>query len=403
MNILFLTVSRISEISDRGIYTDLMRKFGKEGHMVYILTPLERRYKENTILTSEDGISILKVRTLNFQKTHPLEKWLAALLINHLFLTGIRKFFKGVHFDLIIYSTPPITFTKLICQIKRTNSSLSYLLLKDIFPQNAVDLGYIKHGGLFHRYFLKKEKMLYSASDFIGCMSDANVDYLLRNNPQLSSEIVEVNPNSHELFDEPLASYEKQVIRQKYQIPADAVVFIFGGNLGRAQGIDFLIEFLGSQLNRSGAFFLIIGSGTEFPRIRTWFDSKQPGNALLIHELPKKEFNLVLKACDVGLIFLDRRFTIPNFPTRLLSYLENKMAVVAATDISTDLRNIIVRNEFGLWSQSGDIDSLCRNIEVIMKNREMRQKMGQNGYNFMVGNYSVNRSYDIILSHFNRV
>ena len=36
MNLLFLTLSNMNSISQRGIYADLMRKFRNEGHNVFI-------------------------------------------------------------------------------------------------------------------------------------------------------------------------------------------------------------------------------------------------------------------------------------------------------------------------------------------------------------------------------
>ena len=82
---------------------------------------------------------------------------------------------------------------------------------------------------------------------------------------------------------------------------------------------------------------MIIGSGTEFTRIQKWFEKFQPQNALLISVLPKNDYDKLLAACDVGLIFLNKNFTIPNYPSRLLSYLEMKMPVIAATDPNTDI------------------------------------------------------------------
>jgi len=400
MNILFLTIFRINEISDRGIYSDLMRKFCDEGHDVFIVTPLERRYKQRTTLIKKNKVTILKINTLNIQKANALEKWLATLLINYQFLRGIRSFFSEISFDLVIYSTPPITFKKLVNYIKHKDGAISYLLLKDIFPQNAVDLGLIKKGGLLHNYFVKKEKQLYEISDYIGCMSQANVDYIRKNNPEINPEKIEINPNSHELFEEAITMEQKKLLRLKYNIPISATVFIYGGNLGKPQGISFIIEFLDSQKNKNEVFFLIVGSGTEYFRVKSWFDIKQPQNALLLSELPKHEYNLLLKSCDVGMIFLDSRFTIPNFPSRMLSYLEYKMPVIAATDKNTDIGKIMEENVFGLWSEAGDLQIIKQNIAKLSKSSRFREKMGKNGYDYFIKNYTVTNSFNIINRHF---
>ena len=70
MNILFITISRITDINERGIYTDLIRKFRDEGHKIVIVTPSERRYNIQTNFSTKDGVQILNVKTLNIQKTN---------------------------------------------------------------------------------------------------------------------------------------------------------------------------------------------------------------------------------------------------------------------------------------------------------------------------------------------
>jgi glycosyltransferase involved in cell wall biosynthesis len=402
MNVLFLTIVKINDISDRGVYPDLMRKFRNEGHNVFIVTPLERRYKQRTTLIKTNNVNILKITTLNIQKTNTLEKWLSTLLINYQYMKGIKRFWSKICFDLVLYSTPPITFLKLVDYIRNRDSASSYLLLKDIFPQNAVDLGLIRKGGLIHNHFLNQEKKLYQISDYIGGMSQANVDYVLTNNPEINPEKVEINPNSHELFDEVMTREQKLSIRQKYKIPTNAIVFIYGGNLGKPQGISFIIDFLDSQKEKPEVFFLIVGSGTEYGRIKSWFDLRQPGNAMILSALPKQDYNLLLQSSDIGMIFLDNRFTVPNFPSRLLSYLEYKLPVLASTDICTDIGKTIVENNFGLWSESGDLNSIDQNITKLVQGTELRETMGLNGFNYFVKNYTVKNSYNIIIKHFNK-
>lgn len=152
MNILFLTISRVNEINDRGIYTDLIRKFRNEGHNVYVISPVERRFKQKTELIQDNGVYLLKIKTLNIQKTNVIEKGIASLFLEYQFSKKVNYYFSGVKFYLIISSTPPITFTKTIRPIKKRDNAKSYLLLKDIFPQNAVDLRILKNAGLLHRF-----------------------------------------------------------------------------------------------------------------------------------------------------------------------------------------------------------------------------------------------------------
>ena len=135
MNIIFLTLVRIKDIEERGIYSDLMRKFRDEGHNVYIVTACERRLGLETSLVELHGVHILNVKTCNIQKTNILEKGVGTLLLEKQYKAAIKKHLKDVRFDLITYSTPPITFTNVVKYLKKQNpQAVSYLQLKDIFP-----------------------------------------------------------------------------------------------------------------------------------------------------------------------------------------------------------------------------------------------------------------------------
>ena len=401
MNILFLTMSSgIEKFQSRGIYTDLMRKFRDEGHEVYIVFPRERKHGLPTEVRVQDGIHLLGVKTLNVTKTNVIEKGIGQVSIEFLYKRAIKKYFKGINFDLILYSTPPITFPKVIEYAKKANpSAKTYLLLKDIFPQNAVDMGMLsKNGvkGILYKFFRAKEKKLYALSDFIGCMSPANVRYVLEHNPEISADRVEVAPNSLELADE-----EKKVdksVLANYNIPTDKPIFIYGGNLGVPQGIPFLIQCLEANADREDCHFVVVGNGTYYQKLSDWYMNRKPKAVTVMKGLPKEDYDRLVQACQVGLIFLDYRFTIPNFPSRLLSYLEYRMPVISCTDPNCDTGFIAEENGFGFYAPSNDVNAFTQIVDKMLANDIAA--MGEKGYQFLKENYLIEHTYNQIMKHF---
>lgn len=401
MNILFLTMSSdIENFQARGIYTDLMRKFRNEGHEVYIVFPRERKHGLPTQVREQEGVHLLGVRTLNVTKTNALEKGIGQVLIEYLYKRAIKKHFNNVCFDLILYSTPPITFPKVITYVKKNNpSAKTYLLLKDIFPQNAVDMRMLaKTGvkGLLYKFFRAKEKKLYALSDFIGCMSPANVHYVLEHNPEISADQVEVAPNSLELNEE-THRVDKAVL-EKYGLPTDKPIFIYGGNLGIPQGIPFLIQCLESNANREDCHFIVVGTGTYYQKLANWYETSKPKAVTVMKGLPKEDYDRLVQACQVGLIFLDYRFTIPNFPSRLLSYLENKMPIIACTDPNCDMGVIAEENGFGYYAPSNDVTAFTKSVDKMLAGDMVG--MGARGYRYLKENYLIEHTYNQIMKHF---
>ncbi|MEO6683090.1 MAG: glycosyltransferase family 4 protein, partial [Ginsengibacter sp.] len=360
-------------------------------------SPIERRYQTSTQLKREKGATFLQVKSFNLQKTNVIEKGLGTLAIEYQFLSALKKYFSEVKLDLILYSTPPITFTKVIQFVKRRDNAYSYLLLKDIFPQNAIDMHLMKKDGFLHKLFLRKERQLYEASDTIGCMSISNKDYIKEHNPYLNPKKIEVNPNSIEPTKaEQQTNALKIAIRDKYNLPNNKMIFVYGGNLGLPQGINFLLQTIEKCCNQN-VFFLIVGAGREYTTIEQWFVQNKPTNAKLLKSLPKGDYDSLVAACDVGMIFLNPDFTIPNFPSRLLSYLEFGMPVLAATDKSTDIGQVIDEAKCGLWVQSGDIKSMLNAINKLVENEDEFLTMTQNARNLLENKYTVDISYRLIV------
>ena len=400
MNILFLTLLDFNSIDERNIYTDLLREFYKNGHSVYVISPVEKRKNQETKLLKTDKATILKLKIGNTQKTNIIEKGISTISIEPQFIAGIKKYFSDVKFDLVIYSTPPITFCNAIEYVKKRDGAKTYLLLKDIFPQNAVDLGMMSKSGikgLIYKVFRNKEKKLYRISDYIGCMSQANVDYVLKHNPEINPEKVEICPNSVEVIDMSVDEKTRDEIRRKYSIPLDKKVFVYGGNLGKPQGIDFMIECLKSQEKNEDVYFLIVGDGTEYGKIEAYVENDRPANVNLMKRLPKEDYDKMVAACDVGMIFLDHRFTIPNFPSRLLSYMQAKIPVLAVTDPNTDIGKVIVDGGFGWWCES---DSVVSYGNIIQKILNENKAIGLDGYRYLCNHYSSHIAYINIMRHF---
>ena len=389
MNILFISLLDFKSINEKGIYTDLLRQFRRLDHRIYVISPVERRNGSESSIIEDDGVKILRLSIGNIQKTNVIEKGITTLTIERTIICGIRKYFSDLKFDLILYPTPPITFCGAAAYVKKRDGACTYLMLKDIFPQNAVDMGMLKKTGfkgLIYRYFKKKEEKLYQISDIIGGMSQANVDYVLEHNKNVQIEKMTICPNALEIVDKSVDLQTRNKIREKYGVPLDKKVFVYGGNLGKPQDIRHLVDCIDSQKENEEAFFLIVGDGTDYCILADYVAKSSNDKVHLMQRLPREDYDTLVGACDVGMIFLDHRFTIPNFPSRLLSYMQAKLPVLAVTDVNTDVGRIIEDGKFGWWCESDDVAKFSETVEKIM---DADLKIGQNGFEYMKEHYNA--------------
>lgn len=402
LNLLFLSLGKYDEfnINDNGIYTSLIQMFKEYDLEVYIISPIEKRYYNEEIekLRYVDEIHYLDVKIGNITKTNKIEKGISTIDIERKYINAIKKHLSDIKFDLVLYPTPPITFYKVIKYLKKRDGAMTYLMLKDIFPQNAVDLGFFSKRSPIYKYFRNREVKLYEISDYIGCMSQANVDYLLKHNPYLDSKKVEVLPNSIEPIDISVSNKEKKVIREKYNLPLNKKIFIYGGNLGKPQGIPFLLKCIESVKDIGEILFLIIGNGTEFNYIKETKEKLSLNNLIVMNRLDKTEFNKVLASSDIGIISLDHRFTIPNYPSRLLSYMQAKLPILSITDNNTDLTDNIKSGGFGWSITNNDVDSFKILVGKCINNLSNNEiiSYSDKSFNYLNENFNVESAFNNI-------
>lgn len=392
-NILYLTLSEIN-LSESGTYSDILNELSKRGHHITVVQADNKRHIDHTCLIEENGIRFLKVLVGELFRINFIKKGINTLKIEPMFKQAIFKFLGNETFDLILYATPPVTFSGVVKACKKRFGCSSYLMLKDIFPQNAVDIGLFKEGSLIHRFFQKKEKILYQVSDMIGCMSNKNKEYLCEHNPYIEQAKVEIFPNTIKV---PSTCTRDQVepLSTEFQIPQDRVVFVFGGNLGKPQGIDFLMSAIKALENYESAYFLIVGNGSEAGRVREAVGNLR--NAKYLSQLPVKEYDQLMKSCDVGILSLDIRFTIPNYPSRALAYMALEKPILASTDRVTDIHELVEQQaKCGLWCASDDLEAFCNHVKTLCENQELRKQYGMNGRRYLEQNFDVKRSVELI-------
>jgi len=387
MNILYLSAVPFKFDKNPSIYTDLIQELTGFGDKVTILSITSDLKPFQIKKISKKNIDLIYIGSFQLYNVNIFRKGLSILSLPFF----MRRAIKGLDlkkFEVVLYETPPITWAGIVKEIKKKNKIKSFLMLKDIFPQNAVDIGLMKKEEVIFKYFKRKEKLLYEISDYIGCMSKGNMDYILKNNPEISQEKVYYFPNTKKDTGNRSMDFEKENLQ-----------FVYGGNMGLPQGVLNIAPAITYFKNDKGIEFIFVGKGTEWNKINEYF--KEQKNVKVLESLPREEYEKLLSTCDAGFIFLDSRFTIPNYPSRTLAYLEKGIPIIAATDKNTDIRNLVQDNNVGLWSCSDDIASLIENIKIMKENKEIRKEFSKNARELFLKEFQVERSVELLHKYIN--
>ena len=221
MKILFLSISMPDLRVSSNMYAALVKEFARRGHEVCVVAPVSDGTGTRFSAPAEN-IRLLQVKSLPLFGVNLVRKGIANVLLPFVYQRAIDAHLRGEKFDLIIAPTPPITLADVVAKMKKRCGAKTYLILRDIFPQNAVDLGFMKKWWPLYWRFRLQEKKLYRVCDKIGCMSQGNVDYIRKHNPDVPAEKLHILENFQALETEPAPADED--LKEKYGVGGKFVV-----------------------------------------------------------------------------------------------------------------------------------------------------------------------------------
>jgi glycosyltransferase involved in cell wall biosynthesis len=382
-------------ISCAKLISDLAEDMSARGNDVTVITA-DDTLSSPLKVSEESGAHVLRVRTGRLK--HP-SKVIRA--INEIRLSGIvwnsaRSYFESHPCDLVVYYSPTIFWAGLVRKLKALHGCGSYLVLRDLFPQWALDAGLLSRYGLPYWYFRRHELALYRTADVIGVQSPADLDYF-SNASLLGSSRLEVLFNWAKIE----STGKLFGIRRRLGLK-DEVIFVYGGRLGVAQDIDNLARLAKSLRAEKDIFFLLIGDGSEAQRIKAEIAREGASNVAVHPPVSQSEFLEILTECDVGLISLSRDLKTQNMTGKVLSYMMVEKPILASVNPGNPLISMIPETGMGLVSINGEDDAFRANALTLAHSAEMRRQMGKNANQLLKEKFNVSTASNQIISHFFR-
>lgn len=351
---------------------DLAQQFAALGHRPVVIVPAPLSGKRWEV-EQQDGIEILRVAAPPTRSPSFVRRALAEMWLPFAMYRNIRKSpFAAVKWDLLVWYSPPIFFGPLIAAMHRKSGAWRYLILRDIFPEWAVDLGLVRRGPVY-LVFKAIAAFQYSIADVIGVQTRSNLAYLARwaQPPRRRVEVLHnwlavtpVKPCSIAVGKTALAGRR---------------IFVYIGNMGVAQGMDIFMELIGALRHRKDIGFLFVGRGSEFARLQAEKTSRELDNVLFFDEIDSSEIPGLLEQCDVGLVALHPDHKTHNIPGKFVSYVQYGLPVLARVNADTDLQHLIEENEVGKVYVGNSVDELARLAERLADDDGLRRSMSERG------------------------
>ena len=253
--------------------------------------------------------------------------------------------------DGIVWYSPTIFWGPLVKSLKQSSACRSYLIIRDIFPEWAVDIGIMKRG-LTYRFFKIIEQFQYSIADVIGVQTQSNIAYFEKYS-RPSNQRVEVLQNW--LADSPNVGCSISV---SDSVLAGRKIFVYAGNMGVAQGMDILLSLAESLIDRKDLGFLFVGRGSSAKRLLSESKARGLDNTAFFEEIDPSEIPGLYAQCHVGLVVLDPRHKTHNIPGKFLSYMQSGLPVLARINPGNDLADLITYRRVGRVCKDSSVATL---------------------------------------------
>lgn len=347
---------------------DLAREFVRQGHELTVLLPSDDT-KGVSFSSELGGVRVARLQAPKTKDIGYVRRTLAELIMPFAMRRQLVKSSLATeNWDGVIWYAPSIFHGPLANYLKRKSRCRGYLIIRDIFPEWAVDMG-LMGKGLPYWFFRFIASYQYAVADIIGVQTPGNIKYFEaeRNKP---GKVVEVLQN---WLDKPASN--PCAIRLEASPLAGRKLFVYAGNMGVAQGMDIMLDLAERHKHNIDVGFVFIGRGSEAGRLRTRAADMKLDNAVFYDEIDPDEIPDLYAQCAVGLVALSPLHRSHNIPGKFLTYMQSGLPVLANINAGNDLAEMIRAEQVGEVCESNNADELyelsCRLLEHLKVDSDM--------------------------------
>jgi glycosyltransferase involved in cell wall biosynthesis len=339
---------------------DLVREMVRQGHEPYVLLP-SAEIQAPWVLEDFDGAVVLRLRCLRTKDVNYWRRTAAEACMPFMMLANFAKSpLAEMKWDGVAWYAPTIFLGPVARALKRRGNCKGYLIIRDIFPEWAADMGLMSRG-LPYAFFKGVAAYQYAVADVIGVQSEGNTAYFS-------------GWNRRERKVEVLQNWLADAKNKGCAIVIDRTplrgrkVLVYAGNMGVAQGLDIFLSLAERLRAREDFGFLFVGRGSEARRLSEYASHRKLENVFFQDEIHPDEVPGLLAQCHIGLVGLDPRHKTHNIPGKFLTYMQAGLPVLASINPGNDLVSLIEQERVGSVSVNHSIGELEACFDELLSN-----------------------------------
>ncbi len=338
---------------------DLSREFARQGHALTVFLPSPNQ-GEPWALEDFDGVEVLRLKSPRTKDVSYVRRTISEFAMPFAMLWQFRKSpLSSERWDGVVWYAPSIFHGPLASALKKSSGCKGYLIIRDIFPEWAVDMGLMGRG-LPYRFLDAVARYQYSVADVIGVQTPGNCGYFdqWQQQPDRTLEVLQ------NWLDKPVQA--RCSIRVNETTLASRKVLVYAGNMGVAQGMDILLDLADKLRHRMDVGLLFVGRGSDASRLKASAKARKLDNVLFYDEIHPDEIPDLYAQCSVGIVVLDPRHKSHNIPGKFLTYMQSGLPVLANVNSGNDLAQMIRDEQVGQVCESNEVGELLQLTDKLL-------------------------------------
>lgn len=376
---------------------DLAREFVRQGHELTVLLP-DADIDKSWSLENFDGVHVLRLKSPRTKDIGYLRRTIGEWLMPRTMLRNLyRSPLAKQHWEGILWYSPSIFHGPLVSSLKRQSGCKGYLIIRDIFPEWAVDLGLLRRGPAY-RFFKWIAHQQYDVADIIGVQTPGNLSYFEQWREAQDGRSLEVLQN---WLDKPGSARCR--IRIEETSLEGRKIFVYAGNMGAAQGMDIMLDLAERMRARDDIGFLFVGRGRDAKHLGEAARARGLQNVLFLDEIDPDEIPDLYSQCDAGIVTLDPRHKSHNIPGKFLTYMQNGLPVLANVNPGNDLAALIRRENVGEVCETNCLDELEQRCRALINRVDSDPQLTGRCANLFQRHFSVSQTVKQLVSSLNAI
>lgn len=358
-------------------------RLAADGHDVSVLT-CQPSYGLRTHAPSRetiDGYRVIRWSVLD-DRTSTVRKLLNAGLFC-LRLAFARRVWRDV--DVIVAATTPPVVVAAVCSLIARSRGARFVYHKqDVWPEIAG-----RSTSPWGRAAASVLRGVDVATDRrawrIVTLSEDMAETVRRRSPDHSLNVTVLNNFDPWLNDEAASDGQDR--------DASGLCLVYAGNLGRFQGLEYLIQVVRASQNLPGVEWHFFGGGALEGQIA---DLAASSDAVHSHGYrpPGVVASFVRGRADLGCVSLNEGAIRAAYPSKIMTYLRHGLPVLALVEPDSEMGQMIERDEIGVVARQRDVGRAVEELGLLVADPRRLEGMRRRAQIVYERNFARGRALD---------